>query len=62
MAGSINATLQSLKDLVNRLEQYQKMPIEALQVGMKVSRVVIKKAMEEMTACKNEREMTLYMM
>lgn len=62
IAFSINTTLRNLKELTERFEKEEKVSAETLRTGFKLCRSIVQKAVEEFSACGNEKERPLYLM
>lgn len=62
VAFSINTTLQYLKEILEKFEKEDRISAETLQRGLKISRLIVQKAIEEYTACADQKERPLYLM
>jgi len=59
---SINTTLLNLKQIIEKFEKNEKISAEALKLGLKISRLIVEKSIEEYKNCFNEKEKPLYLM
>lgn len=62
VAVCINTTLQGLRLLLERLEKGLFPSLKEIRLGLRVSRAIIEKALEEYGGCSNLKEKPLYLM